>query len=353
LHDDGGCRSLLDLIIAAIRAGDGKAAGARVRGVIDLLKQTRGKPMKILYATDGSASAAAAGRLLAALPLPADTQITVLSAVPELGWTTVPPPGMEGPTYPLLEQVAAEEQAEALRTAEAAAAAPRERGLRVIVAVRRQRPVEAILEQAQEDGADLIVVGSHGMGAVERFLIGSVSERVARYAHCSVLVARSESVKRAIVAVDGSEASHHALDALLHLPLPADLNLTLMYVQRPSDLPSPMQLGPGLSWEAMIDRYDQIQSAAGERIVHHAQAHLRHAGREAAAEFRVGAPADELVAAVRESSADLLVAGSANRSALGRLFLGSVSSRILSHAPCSVLVAREGREKSDSKASRE
>jgi nucleotide-binding universal stress UspA family protein len=300
----------------------------------------RRKPLKILFASDGSAGAATAGRLLAALPLPPDTPITVLSAVPEPGWTPMPALGAEASSYPLMEQVAAEEHAEALRTAEAAAAPLRERGLGVTVSVRRHKPVEAILEQAREDSTDLIVVGSHGMGAVERFLIGSVSERVARYAHCSVLVARGETVGRAIVAVDGSDSSHHALDALLHLPLPSELELTLIGVQRPSDLPAPMQLGPGLAWEAMIDRYDQIQSAASERIVRHAQAHLRHAGREAAAETRCGAPADELVAASREMGADLLVVGSANRSALGRLFLGSVSSRVLTHAPCSVLVAR-------------
>jgi nucleotide-binding universal stress UspA family protein len=296
--------------------------------------------MKIIYATDGSAGAATAGRLLAALPLPPETLITVLSAVPEMGWTPGPPMGAEASSYPLIEQVAAQEHNEALRTAEAAAVPLRERGLRVTVNVLRHRPVEAILEQAREESADLIVLGSHGMGAVERFLIGSVSERVARYAHCSVLVARGETVGRAIVAVDGSDSSHHALDAILHLPLPSELALTLLYVQRPSDLPSPMQLGPGLAWEEMIDRYDQIQSTAGERIVRHAQAHLSHAGREAAAETRCGAPADELVAAARERSADLLVVGSANRSALGRLFLGSVSSRVLTHAPCSVLVAR-------------
>jgi nucleotide-binding universal stress UspA family protein len=297
--------------------------------------------MNILYATDGSVGAATAGRLLAALPLPPDSQITVLSAVPELGWTAVPPPAMKGTVYPLLEQAAAAEQADALRTAEAAAAPLRERGARGTVAVRRQRAVEAILDQAQGDRADLIVVGSHGMGTVERFLIGSVSERVARYAHCSVLVARGERLQRAIVAVDGSESSQHALDILLHLSFRTETELNLIYVQRPNELPSPMQLGPGLSWEAMIDRYDQIQSAAGERVVIHAQAHLRHARREAAVGTRSGAPSDELVAAARESRADLLVVGSANRSALGRLFLGSVSSRVLTHAPCSVLVARQ------------
>ena len=47
-----------------------------------------------------------------------------------------------------------------------------------------------------------------------------------------------------------------------------------------------------------------------------------------------------MIALAREIGADLIVTGAANKSALGRLFLGSVSGRLLSHAPCSVLVFR-------------
>jgi nucleotide-binding universal stress UspA family protein len=51
-------------------------------------------------------------------------------------------------------------------------------------------PKAVITEQADQTGADLIVVGSHGHRGVERFLLGSVSEAVALHAHCSVEVIR-------------------------------------------------------------------------------------------------------------------------------------------------------------------
>jgi len=51
-------------------------------------------------------------------------------------------------------------------------------------------PFDMILEKAEEEGADLIVVGSHGKKGIERLLLGSVSEKVARKAKCSVLVVR-------------------------------------------------------------------------------------------------------------------------------------------------------------------
>ena len=52
-------------------------------------------------------------------------------------------------------------------------------------------PAESIVEAARSEGADVIVVGSHGRGAIGRALIGSVSDQVVRHAPCPVLVVRS------------------------------------------------------------------------------------------------------------------------------------------------------------------
>lgn len=51
-------------------------------------------------------------------------------------------------------------------------------------------PAKAICEYAEKHGVDLIVVGSHGRGGVERWLIGSVAERVVRHAATNVYVVR-------------------------------------------------------------------------------------------------------------------------------------------------------------------
>lgn len=51
-------------------------------------------------------------------------------------------------------------------------------------------PAGAIVEYAEKNGVDLIVIGSKGMGAIERFLIGSVSSQVVGHAPCSVLVVK-------------------------------------------------------------------------------------------------------------------------------------------------------------------
>jgi nucleotide-binding universal stress UspA family protein len=59
-------------------------------------------------------------------------------------------------------------------------------------------PGEAIVSAAEAEGADLIVVGSHGRGPVGRFLVGSVSDFIVRHASCPVLVVRSEPVPRRV-----------------------------------------------------------------------------------------------------------------------------------------------------------
>jgi nucleotide-binding universal stress UspA family protein len=64
-------------------------------------------------------------------------------------------------------------------------------GLEVALAVVEDHaPARAICDFAEEHGADLIVVGSHGRGGMERWLIGSVAERVVRHASTNVYVVR-------------------------------------------------------------------------------------------------------------------------------------------------------------------
>jgi universal stress protein A len=63
-------------------------------------------------------------------------------------------------------------------------------GLHPVTACRVGRPAEQILEYAREIGADLIVMGSHGHGAVAQFLLGSVAERTVRHAPCPVLTVK-------------------------------------------------------------------------------------------------------------------------------------------------------------------
>jgi nucleotide-binding universal stress UspA family protein len=296
--------------------------------------------MKILLATDGSDGACMAGRLIASLPLPANTRLTALGAAPEPPWLTPSRLGRRGPVYPWLTDLYREEERAARCAAEETVAPLRERGVDVTVCVRRQRPAEAILHQAEGDETDLIVVGCRGKGTMERLLIGSVSEKVARYAPCSVLVVRDEAIARVLVAVDGSDSSEQALEALLRLPLPTHAEFRLAHIAA-GDGAGEEPITAGVDLQTAISEYDRACHVdGGQDVIRGGVARRRAGARPATADVRHGAAAEELIAAAREWDADLIVVGAENRSVLGRLFLGSVSHRVLSHAPCSVLVGR-------------
>ena len=76
-------------------------------------------------------------------------------------------------------------------TLEAAAALASEAGVEANVYARQGDPADAILDVAEEQEADLIVVGNKGMTGARRFLLGSVPNKVSHHAPCSVLIIRT------------------------------------------------------------------------------------------------------------------------------------------------------------------
>jgi nucleotide-binding universal stress UspA family protein len=72
-----------------------------------------------------------------------------------------------------------------------AADAARAAGVETATYARQGDPADAILDVAEEQGADLIVVGNKGMTGARRFLLGSVPNRVSHHAPCSVLIIRT------------------------------------------------------------------------------------------------------------------------------------------------------------------
>ena len=81
----------------------------------------------------------------------------------------------------------------------------------VAVVERAVNVAHAITEYARKHAVDLIIVGTHGRGAVSRFLMGSVAERVVRSAPCPVLTVRAD--ERDFVDVTGDEGSRGDLVA--------------------------------------------------------------------------------------------------------------------------------------------
>jgi nucleotide-binding universal stress UspA family protein len=145
--------------------------------------------MHVLIATDGSPYSIDAARAAGILLRGAD-HVTLLSVVTEVPGDDAG--GFEGSVYSPGEQDAlwdaemAEAGAELEQTAAALSAAQIDKRIEV------GDVGGTVCRIAAEVGADVIVVGSHGRGAIERLLLGSVSEQVVRHAPCPVLVVRPE-----------------------------------------------------------------------------------------------------------------------------------------------------------------
>jgi nucleotide-binding universal stress UspA family protein len=149
---------------------------------------------RVLLATDGSDFSDAAARFLLELPLPAACEVVVISILQSHIETWIKTPTLDFETNrSLLEQLRkAEEEAAASLVGEAKKLF-RDRKYRVSSIIRKGEPAQEILSAAAILNPDLIVVGVKGLTGVERFLLGSVSQRVARHAKHSVLVVRSAS----------------------------------------------------------------------------------------------------------------------------------------------------------------
>ena len=145
----------------------------------------------VLLATDGSPSATDALRFVAESGLFAGSPIRVL-AVGNAGmpwWVGVTP--VDGLTS--IDIYADEAEAcerRATRVADEAAARLRELNVQATTAVRDGDVCSAILEEAEAQGADLIVLGARNFGALHRWLVGSVSRSVLHLAEASVLIVR-------------------------------------------------------------------------------------------------------------------------------------------------------------------
>lgn len=148
--------------------------------------------MKILLATDGSTYSEAAVDAVINFGFPEDSQIKVVS-IAEIPLTTGVNSFIGDISYLVdLQKIA---KSNALKIIEAAQAKIREgtagRNFTVTGEVTLGTPENRIVTAAEEMGADLIVVGSHGYNTWERLLLGSISDSVVHHAPCSVLVVRS------------------------------------------------------------------------------------------------------------------------------------------------------------------
>jgi nucleotide-binding universal stress UspA family protein len=288
--------------------------------------------MRVLLATDGSDDARTATTWLQELPLPAGTSIRVL-AVAHCPRSALDIPPVREFNRALMEATR--------RTAEAAGAPLAKKGPVEIRALDGE-PRETIIREATDWPADLTVVGARGLGAVGRFLMGSVSTGVLHAVPGAVAVVRGEAraPRRVLVACDGSPDAFEAVRFLAALPLEPDTSVRLLGVVTPPPVPPTGPEMLALPWPPTMDAFIDEQRTALDGVLARAAAMLPARIGAVERSIVLGQPAPAIIAAAEEPGVDLVVIGARGLGVLGRLVLGSVSDRVVHHAPCPVLVVK-------------
>ncbi len=142
----------------------------------------------IVVGTDGSETAREAVSQAVELAKRLDASVHVVSAYePGPGQGITDRTGSTAPD----RQWAIKLREEVDATLDEAAAIAVEAGVSVAVYARQGDAADAILDVAEERGADLVIIGNKGMTGAKRFLLGSVPNKVSHYAPCAVMIIRT------------------------------------------------------------------------------------------------------------------------------------------------------------------
>jgi len=144
--------------------------------------------VKILLAIDDSKFSVAAIQSLAERIKPDHAEVRVLTVADLINYFTTEKSAEAH--VPHIEEIRASRLRHASELVAKAAKQLQLAGFKTTVGVSEGDPKVRIVEMAEEWGADLIVLGSHGRHGFDRALLGSVAESVARYAKCSVEIVR-------------------------------------------------------------------------------------------------------------------------------------------------------------------
>jgi nucleotide-binding universal stress UspA family protein len=142
----------------------------------------------IVVGTDGSETAAEAVRQAVDLASTVGGRLEIVSAYEPVSGARL---RKEAEQVPPDVQWTINPREDVDATLAAAAAVAEAGGVPVAVHARQGDPADAILDVAEETGADLVVVGNKGMTGAKRFLLGSVPNKISHHAPCGVLIIRT------------------------------------------------------------------------------------------------------------------------------------------------------------------
>ncbi|MFH5806162.1 universal stress protein [Alienimonas sp. DA493] len=315
---------------------------ASAESMYDLLRPHPGPP-RVLLATDFSEASAEAAWLAVRLPYREAPEVAVLNVV------SAPTQPSSVALFAVWPEIMAKLHADAAARLEDVAEPFRPMAKFVRTVVRRGAVADQILTEAASSHSELIVIGAQGHSAVERVLLGSVSDTVATHAGCSTLVVRPTGLRdepgtaadateqrplRALVAVDETDQARRAVRELQSYHWGPGAEITLLHVMEMYGLSSDgaSEVDPDILQELKDASLAELERLAGP---------LRETGAGVTVDVRTARRAGkEIVRRAQACRADIVAVGDRGRPSTFGVHLGSVSRHVLRHFEGSVWICR-------------
>lgn len=224
------------------------------------------------------------------------------------------------------------------------AQASRERGFRTEPRFCDGTAAEQITDSGHAAAADLMVLSTHGRTGWRRFLLGSVAEKVLRFAPCPVLCLQGRTaaplqLRQIMAPTDFSPAAETALPWAERFARATGAKLTLLHVLEPGKLleapPSAAAVGPaGREFDLV---HGGIREALSQTLAKTCS-RLRSVGCAAEPLLVDGQAHERICQAAHETRTDLIVLASRGATDWHRAFLGGTAERVVQGAGCPVLV---------------
>ncbi len=245
------------------------------------------------------------------------------------------------PVHAILDQVPGDiareveaERAEAEASLEEASGRLRAEGLTVTTSLQEGPPAHGIARAVEETGAGLVVLTSHGRGAVARAWLGSTADRLIRTLDVPVLLLRKgewQKPRRILIGLDGSERAEEILAPALGLARAWKSGLLLVHVV---PAPGPRSTGEAGTWL-------QRQSLVAHRYIHAMAVKYRAQGLDVHSQVPVRwDPAQVLQELAGTDDVDMLALSTRGLGGIDRLLLGSVADKVIRGSGLPTLVLR-------------
>ena len=206
-------------------------------------------------------------------------------------------------------------------------------------------PATEILRAATVIGADLIAIGTHGVGGFQHLLLGSVAEKVVRRAHCPVLTVpprvRATSrlpFNRVLCPVDFGEPSRAAVELARSIAREGKAELTVLHVLEPGA--SADEEPPAYRALSVPEYHQNREQAVTAALTELTTARTGEPAVPLSTRLASGKVYREILGIATEDQADLIVMGVHGRNPIELALFGSTTNQVIRRATCPVVTVR-------------